>query len=162
MSTNSWFSTPATATPAARLQRAVPHPGEDDRGATGPRFAGYVAFASAFLVTLAASVGMLAAWADAYFRLAGEPAQVTPAVVRQFGLSQTMAAAAAVVTLVLGFGLRRTGTVVAALAVSAVALGTAAVFAVPADRWVPEPAPRPTHDVRYQPCYSGSNDCPGG
>lgn len=37
----------------------------------------------------------------------------------------------------------------------------ALIFAIPQGRWEPhsEPKPLPTD---YQPCYSGSNDCPGG
>lgn len=57
--------------------------------------------------------------------------------------------------------LRRGGLILISTAALIVAVGVALAFSVPPIDWHPDPATYTT-DPDYVPCYSGSDDCPGG
>ncbi|MFN8076799.1 MAG: DUF6234 family protein [Kineosporiaceae bacterium] len=108
-------------------------------------------------------LGMAYARFAASFRLMGDPRPPTPQEIGTYEAALTLSLVAGGVALVAAVVRRRTAAIAAALGALAVIALAASVFAVPAGRWdTPEPAPSPTPQRFYEPCYSGSGDCPGG
>jgi hypothetical protein len=106
-------------------------------------------------------VALVLQYLDVYFTVGGSTPPPTPADGERYlwtaGLANLFAVAGVVLALV-----RRRGIAFLAAGFLLIGvLGLSVIAAVPQGRWYPHPgsAPLPSD---YQPCFSGSNTCPGG
>lgn len=98
---------------------------------------------------------------DVYFVLDGQSDTPTDAQARRYVWTAALGLVSMASALLLATCASARGAIVASSIGLVLALIVAAVFAVPQDRWKPQPPVNELPDD-YQPCYSGSNDCVGG
>jgi len=111
--------------------------------------------------SLVLAAGLFFQFLDVYLAFFGETASATDADGTRYLWTAAFAIAAPVVGFVLAAIGKRRGAAIAFVAVGLLCVLSAAVFAVPQGRFTPAPV---EHNLpsNYVPCYSGSNDCPGG
>ena len=129
------------------------------RGASRPRAAA-VATALLMLGGTAAALLLFLQYLEVYFTIWGE---ADPASAEQE--ARYLVTAGAALGLVLAGGVlaavrRRKGAVLGSILLLVFTLVIAGVFAVPRDRWTPEPAPVENDD--YAPCFGEGPNCVGG
>lgn len=98
---------------------------------------------------------------DVYLAFFGEQNVATPQDGTRYVLTATACVALLLVGVVAAAVGQHTGAGVLGIALLAVGLVAAVLFAVPSDRFAADP-PDNRPGPGYVPCYSGSGDCPGG
>ena len=105
--------------------------------------------------------GMFVNFLTVYLEIWGGTPTVTQKAVVTYQVLAGVAITLSVGGMILGFARGRVGFGVTHVALLLVVLIAATVFAVP--QYSSQPKPRQHHlPSNYVPCYSGSNDCPGG
>ena len=109
---------------------------------------------------IVAPIGMFMNAVSVYLVFEGGTPRVTHGAEVTYQALAAVGIALAVAGVVFAFVRRRVGFGVANIVVLLFVLGSAVIFAVPHYT-----SPEPTHTPlpsNYVPCYTGSNDCPGG
>jgi hypothetical protein len=112
------------------------------------------------VATIAVVFAMFVNWIGVYLEIWGGTPTVTQGAIVGYQVLAGIAIALTVGGMVLGFARRRVGFGISHVVLLLVVLLAATVFAVPR---YSAPVPR-EHQLpsNYVPCFSGSNDCPGG
>lgn len=110
-------------------------------------------------------LGVLAAlvWQffEVYFAIGSPLPEADPSDGVRYLVTAGIGVSAAVVSVVLSLIRAKLTAFLCSVVLAVVLLGAAYVLAVPQHRWNPAPARQPL-PADYQPCFSGSGDCPGG
>lgn len=136
--------------------------GEHDAMAAGRQPIGYAGI-QAGLGVLGSSIMAALAWQffEVYFAIGGTVPTAAPSDGLRYLVTAGLGVAVVAASLVLALLRRKVLAVVCSLALAIGMFGFAYVLAVPQNRWNQDPVQEPL-PADYRPCFSGSNDCPGG
>jgi hypothetical protein len=100
---------------------------------------------------------------ETYFTLFGSPVEVTPAQENRYVVTAALTLVALVGAVVFAAVSRRRGLIIASCVVGCLGLVVAFAVPVPADRFIPDPAPAPVERGGGSTCMSpGDPNCIGG